>query len=150
MTDSHSAIRARQYYQQGVAFYQRGQFSEAVEALRMALRHAPDHIEARIELGTVLLCRGKADDGLNVLNAGLARPNLTQKQRIALYQQAASCAASSNKYDLARSYLEQAIDAGGRPDVYLLNQVAAVCCKGGEFNVGFDYFLKATELLEES
>ena len=146
MTDSETAIRARQYFRQGLAFYQRGQLIEAADALRLAVRERPERIDARVQLGVVLLQRGKAADGLSVLNSGLARPGLSDDQRCVLLQQASSCAAANNNYDLARSYLEQALELGGSPDPNTLNQVAAICCKGGEFNTGFDYFLKAVQI----
>ncbi len=123
MTDSTAAIRARQYYLQGLAFYQRGHLMEAADALRLAVRTAPEHVDARCQLGVVLLKRGKASDGLQVLDTGLARPNLTNEQRCTLLQQASSCAAATNNYDLARSYLEQALFLGGEPDPNTLNSL---------------------------
>ena len=143
MTDSQAAIRARQYYQQGVTFYLRGQLVEATDALRLAVRTVPDHVDARVKLGAVLLKRGKPEEGLQVLDNGLARPSLDAAQRGRLLQQASSCAAATNRYELARSYLERALELGGSPDPQVLNQVAAVCCKGGEFEMGFDYFMRA-------
>jgi lipopolysaccharide biosynthesis regulator YciM len=119
---------------------------EAADALRLAVRTAPEHVDARCQLGIVLLKRGKGADGLRVLDTGLARPNLTNEQRCMLLQQASSCAAATNNYDLARSYLEQALFLGGEPDPNTLNQVAAICCKGGEFGTGFDYFLKSAQI----
>lgn len=149
MTDSESAIRARQFYQQGIQFAQRGQLAEAIDALRLAIRTMPEHIDARIQLGAVLLKRGRPDDGLQVMDAGLARPNLSSGERGRMLTQASACAAASNRYELARAYLERALELGGRPDPAVLNQVAAVCCKGGEFGVGFDYFLTAARTLRE-
>ncbi|MBN1945107.1 MAG: hypothetical protein JW797_05490 [Bradymonadales bacterium] len=143
MTDSQSAVRARQFYQQGIGFYSRGQLSEAVDALRHAIRAASDHVDARIQLGIVLVARGKAAEGLEVIETGLARRDLQQPDRIRLLVQASSCAAAANQYQDARAYLERAMELGGMPDAHILNQVAAICCKGGEFDVGFDYFLKA-------
>jgi Tfp pilus assembly protein PilF len=149
MTDSQSALRARQFYQQGVQFAQRGQLAEAVDALRLAIRTMPEHLDARIRLGAVLLQRGKADEGLQVLDAGLARPNLSSGERGRMLTQASACAVATNRYELARAYLERALELGGRPEPAVLNQVAAVCCKGGEFGVGFEYFLKASERLRD-
>lgn len=143
MTSSEVAVRARQFYQQGLGFYQRGELIEATEALRLAVRTVPDHVDARLQLGRVLQRRGKPDEALRVIDAGLARQTLSTDRRIKLLQEAASCCASLNRYELARHYLEQALELGRVTDVHLLNQVAAVCCKGGEFETGFDYFLKA-------
>ena len=145
MTDSQAAVRARQFYQQGVGFFQRNQLSEATEALRYAVRTAPDHINARIQLGIVLVARTKALDGLSVIESGLARRGLRSVDRGRLLLQASSCAAAANHYQQARTYLEQAMELGGRPDAHILNQVAAICCKGGEFQTGFDYFLQAAD-----
>ncbi|MCA9562471.1 MAG: tetratricopeptide repeat protein [Myxococcales bacterium] len=135
-------VRARQYYHQGLAFEERGQFSEAIEALQAAVRTAPENIEARIDLGRVLLKRGRAEDGLRVLDQGLARENVSTVNRRTLLESAARCSAAVGRYRESRQYLERALElAEDQPEV--LNQVAAVCCKGGQFEEGFDYFLKA-------
>ena len=143
MSDSDAALRARQYYQQGVAFFQRGALSEADVALRRAIQTAPDHMDARVQLARVLLRRGRPNDGLRVIDAGLARNSLTDEERARLLEQAARCASTAGQYDTARSYLEQALSLGKSRSKQVLNNVAAVCCKGGEFETGFEYFLVA-------
>lgn len=142
MTDSASALRARQYYQQGLSFYQRGQLSEATDALQLAVRTAPDHVDARYHLSQVLIKRGRGDEGLRVLDTGLARAGLDDGERARLLEQAAACASATNRYELARHYLEEAISLTPRA-TSLLNKLGAICCKGGEFAMGFDYLLQA-------
>ena len=149
MPSSETAVRARQYYQQGVAFHQRGQWPEAVEALRLALMTAPEHLEARLQLVEVLLQRGKGSEGLRVLESGLARGDVSRPNRVRLLESAAACAAVINQYGIARDYLEQALTMGETLEPRLLNQVAANCCKGGEFGIGFDYFLRAAKIIPE-
>ncbi len=144
MTESESAMRARQYYQQGVAFAQRGAMAEAEEALRAAVRMVADHIEARIHLARVVLRRGRAAEGLRILNSGLSRKDIPDDDRARLLQTGASCASADGQYSVAREYLEKALKLGDSQEAAVLNKVAAVCCKGGEFETGFDYFLKAS------
>ena len=143
MTESNAALRARQYYQQGVSFFQRGELIEADEALRGALRTTPGHIDARIQLAKVLLRRGRANEGLHVLNGGLSQDGTSEVDRARLLETAAACASNAGEYDVARGYLEDALDLGRSGSAQVLNKVAAVSCKGGEFQTGFDYFLKA-------
>ena len=144
MSESAEVTRARQYFQQGVQFAARGAWAEALDALTRAVRSAPDHVEARLRLGEVYLLRGRAEDGLRVLDQGLARGGIDDEQRVLMLGQAASCAAAMNRYDAARSYLERALEIEPK-NRSLLDRVAAVCCKGGEFSTGFDYFLEASQ-----
>ena len=142
-SESSEVIRARQYYHQGLQFAQRGAWSEALEALSRAVKTAPDHVDARLQLGDVYLKRGCPEDGLRVIEQGLARLGGDKTQRTQLLGKAASCAASMSRYDVSHTYLQEALElAPMNPG--LLDKAAAVCCKGGEFSTGFDYFLKAS------
>jgi tetratricopeptide (TPR) repeat protein len=142
---SETAVRARQYYQQGLAFHDRGQWPEAVEALRLVLMTAPEHLEARLRLVTILLQRNKGEQGLRILESGLARRGMSNPNRIRLLEKASACAAVINQYPLARDYLERALEIGDLPSPELLNKIAKNCCKAGEFQAGFDYFLQASK-----
>src|SRR5689334_13633694 len=56
--DSHPALRRAE------ALTRAGAWAEAVAAYREALRTAPDHVDARYNLGLLLLRRGALPEGL--------------------------------------------------------------------------------------
>lgn len=143
MNPSDKAVKSRQYYQQGVAFLSRGDTVNAADALSRAVQITPDHVDARIALSRAHQRRFRAQEGLDVLDAGLCRQGLTKQQRRDLLERAAECAAETGDYPVAQKYLESALkEASGDPPE-LINKLGALYCKGGEYKQGLDCFLGA-------
>ena len=100
--------KARRYMQ---AVYGR-RAKEAISALRERLTDAPDDIQARSELGRMLLISGDRAGSIQAYDALVARSDLPERTRsTALYNLACAHALEGHK-DAALGRLEEAVAAG--------------------------------------
>lgn len=129
--------------QRGVAYLQRKQWQQAQAALRQALDEAPASIPAHYWMGFCQANLGKHLQALRHLEDALQLRPLDDAWRVKILRMLARVAIQAGDYGLAASSLDTAFQITGGSGAPILNQLARVFCKSGEFERGFDLFFRA-------
>lgn len=127
----------------GLGYARRAQWPQAIRALRSALESDPGHLESHIELGRALSQTGQAFEGLRMLERALVLPGLDDAARVRVLRLLGRASIQEGDYARAAEAFEEALAITGQSSGPILNQLAEVMCKSGDFERGFALFLRA-------
>lgn len=137
--------RAQESLGRGLAYHGRGQWQQAINAFKGCLTDDPGNREALYHTAICHACLGRAPESLDILRDLLARPDTDDAFRVRVLQTLGKVGIQINNYPLAAQALHQAFEITGIGGAPILNQLAAVMCKAGDLDRGFDLFLKAAD-----
>lgn len=143
MSADISSDRAHEALQRGVGYSRRGQWQQAINALEAASNEASTWLDARYELALCYGMMGRVRDARLMLESGLAAPDLHDAGRVKYLKLFAKVAMQASDYHLAAHCLEEAYDITGIGGAPILNNLAQVHCKSGDFQRGFELFFRA-------
>ena len=135
--------RAWASLQRGIGYARRAQWQQDIKALESALADAPDSLEARYQLALCFGQMGRARDAVVNIEAAMASPRLDDANRVRFLRLLARVSMQSGDYNMAAHSLEEAFQITGVGGAPILNNLAQVMCKSGDFEKGFDLFFQA-------
>ena len=137
--------RAQDALRRGVAYTQRRQWQQALNALSTCLQVDPRNIEARYHVALSQAGSGRAREARRVLEQTLEIPNLDDYNRVRLLKLLGQLSIQTGEYQLAADSLDAAYSITGTGGASILNQLAQVMCKAGDFERGFGLYLQALD-----
>ena len=137
------AERAEAAYERGRAYAARRQWQQALRALSAALGDAPEHIEAHRELARCHAQMGNGREALRLLDQALELPRLDDASKVGLLQLLGRVSIQNADYHRASEAFQEALDITGTGGAPILNQLAEVMCKSGDFDRGFALFFRS-------
>ena len=129
----------------GIAYVQRRQWQQALNALNTCLQAEPGNLEARYHLALSQAGAGRAREAQRVLEETLALPRLDDYNRVRLLKLSGQVAIQIGDYQLAADSLDAAFEITGVGGAPILNQLAQVMCKAGDFERGFNLYFQALD-----
>lgn len=135
--------RANASLERGVAYIHRKQWQQAASALQNALTESPQSIPVHYHLAFCFANTGNALRARRLLEDALALPHTDDAWRVRLLRLLARVSMQASDYALAAECLESAVAITGLGGAPILNQLAQVFCKSGDFERGFELFVKA-------
>lgn len=141
--------RAESYYKRGLYYFGQAKWDEAANNLRDALDLYPEHHLARLSLGASLGYQNLFLDAIQILEEGRQKPSVDNLLRFRYGRLLGSICLRRADYPAAVYYLKIAYDLSP-DDVELMQLYAGACCKAGQFQEGFDLYLKAKASIDAS
>ncbi|MBH25311.1 MAG: hypothetical protein CMH57_12845 [Myxococcales bacterium] len=141
--DDFHQQRAADALRRGVAYARRHQWQQAMNALTSCLQEEPNNLEARYYMAISQASSGRAREARRLLEQTLAMPRLDDFQRVRLLKLLGKVSIQSSDYHLAADSLHQAFTLTGVGGAPILNELAQVMCKAGDFDRAFDLYIKA-------
>ena len=136
--------RARRFYDRGLHYYRGGRWVDAAVCLRDAVKLYPEHTNARLYLGASLARQRAYLDAVQVLEEGRHQPNINDAAMAKLLRLLSVVCLIRQDFPAATYYLERALEI--TPDeVELQHKLASVMCKSGQFEDGFDIYLRVAK-----
>jgi GT2 family glycosyltransferase len=123
----------------------RGDADRAIRHLRTFLRHCPEHVEARLFLGTALLRAGRTDEGTAMLEATLRRHRPTRGQETHMLERLGELAYQRGQHPAALEHFSVA--TGLMPERNELHNWRGLCLLAlGRVEAARHAFARAIEL----
>ncbi len=129
--------------QRGIAYLQRKQWQQAQAALRQALDEAPRSVAALYWMGFCQAHLGKTTQAQRFLESALEQGGLDDVWRVKLLRLLARVNIQAGDYAFAAECLDRVFTLTGGSGAPVLNQLARVFCKSGDFNRAFDLYMRA-------
>lgn len=127
----------------GIGYARQGQWQQALRALHNVLEDDPTHIEGHYQLAVCHAQLGSARESVRLLRYVLSFPALRDADRVRFTQLLGRVSIQANDYATAAECFEQAMDLLGTSEGPILNQLAQVMCKSGNYRRGFELFTRA-------
>ncbi len=143
MSEEMNYERARASLNRGIAYANREQWQQAINALESALEDDHQLLPAQYYLA---LCYGHTGNGLHacrLLEDLRDNPRLDDGWRVRVLQLLSKVGIQMREYELAADSLEQAYHLTGAGGSAVLNSLAQVLCKAGNYKRGFELYFKA-------
>ena len=137
------ARSAQASWMRGLGYARRGQWQQAIRALRAAIDEDPGHIEAMRELAACLAASGNGREAVRWIDQALSFERLDDGTRVRLLRLLGKTCMQGGDYRRAADAYQEALEISGHTGGPILNQLAAVMCKSGNFDRGYDLFFRA-------
>ncbi|MEL6182368.1 MAG: tetratricopeptide repeat protein [Myxococcota bacterium] len=144
-TDDYQQQRAGDALRRGIAYVHRHQWQQAMNALTSCLQEEPGNLDGRYYMAISQASSGRAREARRLLEQTLQLPRLDDFHRVRFLKLLGKVSIQSSDYHLAADSLHEAFTLTGVGGAPILNDLAQVMCKAGDFGRGFDLFFKAME-----
>ncbi len=141
--DGFGREQAQAAWLRGVGYARQGQWQQAVRALRSAIEGEPGHVAAHVELARCLAQMGSANEAMRWLDAALDLARRDDAMRVRILRLRGRVALQCADYGSAAQSFEGALDITGEAGAPILNQLAEVMLKSGDYQRGFELFVRA-------
>ncbi len=145
MTDSYVRERVRAAVMRGNGYAGRGQWDQALRAYQSALEEDTESVEARYQLAVCQARLGQNREARLVLEHALANPEIRTADRVRVLQLLGRICLQGGDHARASQCFETVMDMTGTTGAPVLNQLAQVMCKSGNYERGFSLFYRAMQ-----
>jgi tetratricopeptide (TPR) repeat protein len=137
--------RAQASLMRGIGYARQGQWQQAVRALTGALEELPDHLEAHYQLAACQAQLGNAREARRLIQRALAMEGLVDAERLRFLRLLGKLGIQVGDYVLAADCFEEALEMTGEVGGPILDQLAQVMCKSGNYGRGISLYLRAAQ-----
>lgn len=143
MTDPYRRERVQAAVIRGNGYAARGQWDQALRAYQSALEEDAESVEARYRLAVCQARLGQNREARLVLEHALAAPHLRTADQVRCLQLMGRICLQGGDHGRAAQCFETVMDLTGTTGAPVLNQLAQVMCKSGNYRRGFALFHRA-------
>lgn len=137
--------RAQASIMRGVGYARQGQWQQAVRALSAALEDQPHNLEAHYQLAVCHGQLGNAREARRLLQRALGFEELVDAQRLRLLRLLGRIGIQMGDYALAADCFEAALEMTGEVGGPILDQLAQVMCKSGNYQRGLSLYMRSLQ-----
>jgi tetratricopeptide (TPR) repeat protein len=143
MTDPFVQERARAAIVRGNSYAGRGQWDQALRAYQSALEEDVENVEGRYRLAVCQARLGQNREARLVLEHALNNPTIRTADRVRVLQLLGRICLQGGDHARAAQCFETVMDMTGTTGAPVLNQLAQVMCKSGDYRRAFALFHRA-------
>lgn len=145
MTDSFVRERVRAAIIRGNGYVARGQWDQGLRAYQSALEEDAESVEARYRLAICQARLGQNREARLVLEHAINSPVIRTRDRVRVLQLLGRVCLQGGDHGRAAQCFETVMDLTGTTGAPVLNQLAQVMCKSGNYRRAFALFHRAMQ-----